>query len=419
MILKHIALLKQKIIALKNWFFALSWKKKIFFVVLLFAVIFLATAPLRVKKPVYETATVTRGAVSDIVSESGNVQAAAEFNVYSPTTGYIEDLYVKNGDTVSYGQNLFKVKSTATQQQKADATATLLQAQSTLGTANAAMFSLQSAKDSAWNTYYTVATNSTYQNSDGSPNTSNRALPAFTTLQNNWLAAEAQFKNQQTVVNQAKAALGSASLAYSATQDAVVTAPAAGTIANVSSQVGEKVNVNDKTAVNNKPELVVGDFTHNIISIDLNEVDVDKVHPGQSVQLVFDAQRDKTYKGHVISVALVGDNNVGVITYNTRISIDNEDQNIRPGMTVTASINTDKHENVLTVPNNAIKPYQGTKAVLVPGPGKDKVNGKTLPFHYVVVTTGIKGITRTEIISGVTDGEKVVTNTGTLLQTGQ
>lgn len=408
---------KNKLTSLKNRFFSLSWKKKLIVVVVLLVALFFVSRAFQQKKPQFETAKVTRSTVADVVSESGNVEAAAQFDVYSPTTGFIEEIYVENGDQVTENQLLFKVKSTATEKEKADANANLLQAQSTLGSANATMFSLQSAKDTAWDTYYSIATNSTYQNSDGSPNNSNRALPAFSTTQNDWLASEAQFKNQQTVVNSAKASLSSANLAYNATQNATVKSPTAGTIANLNARVGEKVTAKEATATRNQPQLIVGDFTRNLITLDLNEVDVNNVTSGQTVDLVFDAQRSKTYKGVVISVASVGDNAAGVVTYNARVAINDADSKIKPGMTVTASINTQKHENVLTVPNNAIKPYKGAKAVLIPGKGNEKVDGKTLPFHYVPVKIGIKGITRTEIISGVSEGETVVTSTGTLLKT--
>lgn len=408
---------KKILSSIKNRFLSLSWKKKTVVIIVLCVALFITLSSLQPKKPQFETTKVTRGTVSNIISESGNVEAAAQFDVYSPTTGFIEEVYVENGDQVTENQLLFKVKSTATEKEKADASANLLQAQSTLGSANATMYSLQSAKDGAWDTYYSIATNSTYQNSDGSPNNSNRALPVFSTAQNDWLAAEAQFKNQQTVVNSAKAALSSASLAYNATQNATVKSPATGTIANLNARIGEKVTAKDATSTKNKPELIVGDFTRNLITIDLNEVDVNSVTPGQTVNLVFDSQRNKTYKGVVVSVASVGDNAAGVITYNARIAISDSDSKIKPGMTVTVSINTEEHKDVLTVPNNAIKPYKGAKAVLIPGKGTEKINGKTLPFHYVPVKTGIKGITRTEIVNGVTEGETVVTSTGTLLKT--
>lgn len=419
---EHMNTVKKWITGTKNWFSKLSWKKKALFILVILAAVFFMYRSVAPKKSQYETAKVTVGTVASIVSETGNAQAAASFNVYSPTTGYITDVYVKNGDTVETNTPLFKVQSTATEQEKDSALASLLQAQSALGTAQATMFSLQSSMFSSWDKYYQLSTNSKYQNSDGSPNTTNRVLPEFTTAQTTWLATEAQYKNQQTIVNQTQATLSSASLSYNATQNAVVKAPAPGTIANMTATTGQKVTAQNATTPSltaNIPELIVGDLSHNLVQISLNEVDVNSVKVGQMVNLVFDANRNKTYTGTVQRIDAVGNNTNGVITYNTYISIDNPDSLIKPGMTVTASIETSRHENVLTVPNNAIKPYQGAKAVLIPGAGKDKVNGKTLPFHYVPVTIGIKGTTETEITNGVTDGQTVVTNTNTLLQSGQ
>lgn len=410
--------IREKIKASKNWFLHLSWKKKIFFILLFSAVLFFASSPLRIKKPQYETAKVTLGTVTNIVSETGNAQAAASFPVYSPTTGYITDVYVKNGDMVEANAPLFKVQSTATEQEKATALANLLQAQGALGTAQATMFSLQSGMFSSWDKYYQLSTNSKYQNSDGSPNATNRVLPEFTTAQTTWLATEALYKNQQTIVNQAQAAVSSASLSYNATQNALVKSPAPGTIANMTATTGQKVTA--KSAITTDvPELIVGDLSHNLVQISLNEVDVNSVKSGLRVNLVFDANRNKAYTGSVQRIDAVGNNTNGVVTYNTYISIDSPDSFVKPGMTVTASIETARHENILTVPNNAIKPYKGAKAVLIPGAGKDKVNGKTLPFHYVPVTIGIKGTTETEITNGVTEGQTVVTNTNTLLQNRQ
>jgi HlyD family secretion protein len=68
-------------------------------------------------------------------------------------------------------------------------------------------------------------------------------------------------------------------------------------------------------------------------------------------------------------------------------------------MTANLTIETNVRNNVLSVINAAIRPYKGTKAVQVIKNGK---------LEYDPVTTGIKGLDRTEITSGVTEGEKVI-----------
>lgn len=408
-------LLKEKLAHIKNRFTALSLKKKIAVIVVLLLVVFFLVKALQPKKEDYQTGTVTRGTVSDIITETGNVQAAAAFDVYSPTTGFIEEVYVKNGQEVKEGDKLFKAKSTASQQEKADALTNYLLAQSTLGNAQATMYSLQSTMYSNWDTFQQLATNSTYQNSDGSAKSDSRNLPEFTTAQADWLASEAQFKNQKSVVSQAQAGLASGKLKYDATQNATITAPTTGTIANLTARTGELVKAKDNSGTANTPELIIGDFSHNLIKIELNEVDVNKVKVRQNVELVFDAARNKTYSGDIVNVDDVGKNENGVITYNTYVSINKSDKLIKPGMTVTVSINTDTQQNVLLVPNSAIKPYQGGKAVLVPG----KKGNSKLPYYYMPVKTGIKGVTHTQIISGLTQGQKIILSTATPAKIGQ
>src|SRR3989337_1931228 len=75
------------------------------------------------KPPQYQTATVERGNLIATLSQSGSVTASNQTDISSTTNGVIEEIYVKNGDQVVAGQNLFKVKSTATPQEKAQANA--------------------------------------------------------------------------------------------------------------------------------------------------------------------------------------------------------------------------------------------------------------------------------------------------------
>ena len=401
----------KKLIALKNWFIKASWKKKAIIIVLMLLALFILTSPLRVKGPQYTSEPVTRDTVVDTVSESGNVTSSGRFDVYSTSTGYIEEVYVANGDSVKVGQNLFRVKSTATPQDKASAYSNYLSAQNTLNSAGSKTNSLQSAEFKANQKFINDAVDRNLATDD----------PTYIQENADWLQAEADYKNQATVVTQAQASLNSATIAYQATQDMIDTAPAPGTIANFSASVGDKVTATSatsalaSTATSGAPALVIlGDISKTAIRIPLNEVDVDKVKIGQSATITFDAFRDKQYKGHVTTIDTAGTNTNGVITYNATVAIHNPDSNIKPEMTTTVSIETAKKENVLTVPNSAIKPYKGGKAVIVTGVDKDSQvknkAGNKLPLHYVPVKVGLKGVMRTEITEGISDGTLVVSS---------
>jgi multidrug resistance efflux pump len=384
------------------------------------------TSPFRKKTPLYTTEPVTRSTVSDIVSESGNVASSGRFDVYSTSTGYIEEVYVQNGEEVSTGDNLFKVKSTATAQEQATAYANYQTAvssekaaeQNTL-TLDALMWTKQQALLAAQNTV-------NYKNNNAkNPSTNSNYTDlekegidsALVEAQKDFASAEQKYKEAGIAITAGKASVTSTFIAYQATQNVVVTAPAPGRVANFSYSKGDKVSAPVATSLSSTavPTLVIlSDLSKTTIRIPLNEVDVDKVKVGQVATIIFDALRDKQYKGRVINIDTAGTNTNGVITYNATIAIINPDTNIKTEMTATVSIQTAKHTNVLSVPNSAVKPYKGGKAVIVVGKNKNgqvkNKAGKVLPLHYVPVKIGLKGITNTEIIDGVSQNTQVVTS---------
>ncbi len=394
--------IKKPFIKFKNWFSHLSLKKKLLIITVTIIGVLVASSTISTltRKPDYTTAKITRSTISEQVTETGQIEVSGRVDVYSPTNGTIENIFVKNGENIKENDELFTVKSSASEQEKASALATLLQAQSALGTANAAMYSLQSAKDAAWDTYYELATNSKYQNSDGSPKTSERVLPEFTTTQNNWLAAEAQYKNQQAVVNQAKAALGNANLSYSATQNATVRSPADGTVSNLSVAPGKTVSAYVPTQ-QTQPVLTLANFINPEVVIQTGESDISKLKEGQKAEISISATNKKKYKGIVSRVDSVGTNNLGVIKYNTYVQILNPDENLRSGMDADVTITSKTLVNVLSAPNSAIKLYKGGKAVRIPGKNKKDV-------LYKPVKIGIRGESKTEILSGIQEGDTVI-----------
>ncbi len=393
--------MKKKIAGMKNWFTKLSWKRKTLLVIAILIVLGITIRIIRGSKPNYTFETVTRGTITEVVTETGNVAVSGEYDIPSPSTGLLSEIYVQNGASVSAGQKLFKVTSTATPQQKQTAYAAYAAAKSQLDAGSAGLFSLQSTMYSAWKVYTDIAENSTYQRPDGSPDTNNRVLTPFTTAQDNWLAAEANYKNQQSVIAAAAAAATNAYTAYQATQDTIVTAPVAGTIHNLNGVVGTLVSavpVTGTTVVT--PVAILSTGQALTVKATVNEVDINKITVGDSATITFDAILDKTFKGKIVQADEYGTNVAGVIEYDIFASVDDGTELIRPGMTANLSIETNKHEQVLTVVNAAIRPYKGSKAL-------QTLDKKGKPI-YVNVTTGIKGADRTEILTGATAGEKVI-----------
>ena len=123
----------------------------------------------------------------------------------------------------------------------------------------------------------------------------------------------------------------------------------------------------------------------------------------QDAVITIDAFTGKKFQGRVTQVDSVGTNNAGVVTYNVSISFLNPIPQIKPGMTASVDIEVDKAEDVLSVPNSAVKPYKGGRAVRV-------FDKKTKQITYIPVTIGIKGEDKTQIIKGITEGQEIVSS---------
>lgn len=373
-----------------SWFLKTRTRNKTFVIILLLVVTYFVSKQVQNAnaRPQYLTQTVNRATISQIVSETGNIATANRFDVYSSSTGIIEKIYIKDGEYVKTNQNLFQVRSTATDQEKAAAFATYQSAAS----------AYQQALNNRRNTQALVDNiHDQLKDHSGNENFAQKATRTSSEVAND---------NASDALKTAESSLKSAEFIYRATQNVIVKAPSSGTIANLAYQVGDKVTANNSTITTstNPPVLTIADLSAYTVKLALNEVDIPKVKNGDSAQLTLDAFPGKTFYGQVIHVDSIGTNTLGVITYNIVVQISNPEDSIRPAMTANVDIEVDKAENVLTVPNSAIKPYEGKKAVQV-------IDPRTKIAKYIPVEIGIKSPERTEIKSGVDEGTQIITGT--------
>ncbi len=186
-----------------------------------------------------------------------------------------------------------------------------------------------------------------------------------------------------------------------------IRAPFAGTVSAVDAYVGDDAG---------SAALLSIVTPQQIATLSLNEVDVAKVKIGDKATLTFDAIDSLTLTGSVVQVATVGTVTQGVVSYQVQIGFDTQDDRVRPGMTVNASIQTATHTDVLTVPSSAVKTQNGTSYVQMFMPPLTETGGTTgvaskIAPERVEVTTGISDDTNVEILSGVTEGQQIVTRT--------
>lgn len=351
----------------------------------------------------YQTNKVERGDLIATVSGSGQVSTSNNGTISTLATGVISKVYVKDGDVVKAGDKIAEVDLDLQGKQNAQqASSSYQSAKNNLENAKINMYTTQSSMYSKWDVFFNLATSGKYQKGDGTPDTSNRALPEFTTAQDNWLAAEATYKNQQNVVNQASTALNAAWSAYQQTSPTIY-APISGTVAGLSLQEGSVIvssQNSNNTAQSATKIASVKTKALPSVSINLTEIDIPKIKIGNKATVTLDAFPNKTFTGQIISIDTAGVTSSGVTTYPTVIRLDTESTSILPNMAASANIITAMKYNVLIVPSSSIQQQtDGTSFVQI------MKNGKPVD---VTVETGISSDTDTEIISGLSVGDVVI-----------
>jgi len=178
-----------------------------------------------------------------------------------------------------------------------------------------------------------------------------------------------------------------------------------------------KVNVKNGDSVSSGTALASLITQQKIAEIALNEIDAAKVKVGQKATITFDAIEDLSLTGLVIEMDSIGTVSQGVVTYNVIIAFDTQDEMVKPGMSVSATIITDVKQDVLLVSNSAVKSTNGNYYVQILDGVIDQatatttgVASKVLPRSQAV-QTGVVNDTSTEITDGLKEGDLIVTRT--------
>ncbi len=214
-------------------------------------------------------------------------------------------------------------------------------------------------------------------------------------------------QNQELTIQQRMNALNDAKVHLS---DYVITAPFNGIVGKITSHVGDPVSGSTAFTTLASEQLEA--------QITLNEIDIASVKLGNQVTLTFDALPDLSLTGKIIQIDLIGTVSQGVVSYNARVAFDALETAVRSGMSLQATVITDSSANVLLVPSSAVK-TQGTSHYVevvnqsiidTISTSGTSVTTTAAPTRKTVVI-GKTNDTQSEIVSGVNEGELVVTQT--------
>lgn len=190
------------------------------------------------------------------------------------------------------------------------------------------------------------------------------------------------------------AANASVALAQYNLSEAYIYAPVSGVITEVNFDVSENVNANDDFLV-----MVSQEYQ---ITANVSETDISKVQVGDKVMMTLDAfSYDKEFEAEIIEIDPAETVLQGVIYYQITAAFTAEDTDIKPGMTANMDIVTAELEGVLAVPVRAVK-YDGLRTYVL----QVDALGQT---YETDIETGVRGDQYVEILSGLFEGEEVVT----------
>ncbi len=199
-----------------------------------------------------------------------------------------------------------------------------------------------------------------------------------------------QIKAAQASVEQAQVALEMAQAELAKTR---LLAPFDGVVTTVNVR-------EEQIAPPSLPAFVLVDMSELQIIVDVDEIDVAQIIEGQTVAITVDALPDQTILGHVQHVAPAASQTGGVVVYQVTIVLDEADVMLRVGMTATADITVEQLEDVVLVPNWAIRIDREAGQTLVNVLRKDSV-------QEVKVELGLRGRDVSQVLSGLKEGDEI------------
>ena len=328
----------------------------------------------------YESSKVSKQNISTSITATGTIEPVTEVEVGTQVSGIIDKIYVDYNSVVKKGQLIAELDKT-----------------NLLSELSSAKSNMESAKS-----------NMEYQKSN---------YNRYKELYSKGLVSADDYENAQLSYKQASEEYAiqkeSVSKAQTNLGYAIITSPIDGIVLSKEVEEGQTV-----AAAMETPTLfiIAQDLTDMQVIADVDEADIGGVKEGQRVTFTVDAFPDDLFEGKVTQVRQEATEESNVVTYEVVISAPNDDLKLKPGLTANVTIFTNERDGVLAVPSKALR-FAPNENLLAEGEsitdceGKGKVwmrEGSN--FKAVPVKIGVTNGTYTEIISGLKEGDAVLTD---------
>lgn len=172
--------------------------------------------------------------------------------------------------------------------------------------------------------------------------------------------------------------------AQAAINQTMISAPFAGTITLVQVKPGDQASPG-------KAAFRLDDLSHLLLDASISEVDINNIKVNQEVRLSFDAIQEKEYRGIVTDVSKVGTPTQGIVEFIVTVELTDADEQVKPGMTAAVNVVIEELDDVLLVPNRAVRLRDGKRVVYI------LKNGAVSPLE---ITLGATSDTYSQVLPG-------------------
>jgi len=369
----------------------------------------------------YQTVPLERGQLVATVGATGTVRARQSATLTWQTNGTVDSASASVGDRVAAGAILADLLPTSVSQNIILAQADLVTAQQALDdlkasdTARAqAYLTLISAQDA-----YTSASDYRKSLNDpytirvgGSVRTAEADATTIADADAQLALATAQLDDAQRAYDRVKdgpnaddlaAAQARVDAALATLNMARLVAPFAGTITEAHPLTGDQVTTG---TVGYR----IDDLSSMLVDVEISEVDINSIKSGQPATITFDAILDGEYHGTIVDVSQAGTVSSGVVSFIVTVEISDADARVKPGMTAAVTITVEQQNDVVLIPNRAVRLVNGVRVVYVERGGQSV---------KVEVSLGSSSDTYSVLLSGdVQVGEQIILNPQVEFQPG-
>lgn len=374
------------------------------------------------EEPIYQTSAVERGNLQAFVGATGTVRAKQSASLLWQTTGIVESVNAEIGDVVTKDTILASLSKTSLNQSVILAEADLVSAQRDLDNllnSNTALLEAEQAVDDAEEAYqkaynWRIELNGKIdikeyvQDQFGNLKLKEyRGYASEETIaqaDRDLALAEARLNDarreyERLLQGEDSAEVAAAKARVEAAQatlnQAYLVAPFTGTITQSSLVEGDQVTAGTAG-------FRIDDLSSLLVDVQVSEVDINNVVVGQKATLTFDAILDKTYQGIVVQVGQAGETVQGVVSFTVTVELTDADELVKPGMTTAVNIVVEEVQDVILIPNRAVRLIDGQRVVYV------LRDNQALP---ITVTLGASSDTFSELASGdINEGDLIILN---------